>query len=362
MKNAKKVFAAMLALVLAFGGLSIAAAAAGTPNGNESMQVLVKTDVDTAYSGDYITVTLHITNNYFATNMRFPVLFSADIFELVDANLNLQKLGQLNTVPGAIGANTTGNAAFYPAGYSQQDYGVVLIQWAGDVSGGVYSCYNQPTGQDAISFSLRVKPGAGGEGTILIPPESTLFYYQAMNDPSDFNTIYTMSKATCPMTFTPATMTVVGIAPDIEPVAGTDTVIDTQRNYIYGLEQGLPNLDAYIEPVGGATLEVIKSNGSSCGTGTLVHVLSGEITVKTYTVIIFGDVNGDSIVDNNDVGTMVDYENFLVEWDPVVNAATLFAGNINGDANVDANDAGFLVDVENYLAYIDQTIGLAILY
>lgn len=95
------------------------------------------------------------------------------------------------------------------------------------------------------------------------------------------------------------------------------------------------------------------------GTGTTVNATLGGDTVESYTLIIFGDLNGDSNIDSSDAGCIVDYENFLLNWDPVFESARLFAADVNGDGNIDSSDAGIIVDVENFLLTIDQTTGLA---
>lgn len=359
MKNSRRIFAALLAVLVAVSLLTVGVYAAGTPNGNENMQVVVKTDTATGYPGDYVTVTLNITNNYYASSMRFPVLFTKGIFEIEEASLNLQKLGQLTVVTGSLSANTTGSPSFYPAGYSPDDYGVVLVQWLGTPNAGLFGCYNQPDGGDAISFRLKVKTGANAQGTILIPPESSLFYRQGMNDPADGNTVYSMTAGTCPMTFTDVVFNRIGQAPDIAAVDGSATVIDRVNGLIYGLSAGLTSLDANLVGVGGATLEVIKSSGAVCGTGTVVNVKNGGVTINTFKVVVFGDVNGDGTIDSLDAGTLIDFENYLVLWVPGSDDCYLTAGNINGDTTIDSLDAGNIIDYENYLKTINQVNGLA---
>ncbi|HZK39533.1 MAG TPA: dockerin type I domain-containing protein [Clostridia bacterium] len=359
MKNSRRLIAVVMIIFISFGCLSITASAAGTPNGNESMHVVVKTDVTIAYPGDYITVTLNVTNNYNATAMRFPVLFPADILEIDESNLNIQKLGQLTTVTGNLNANTGANPAFYPAGYSADDYGVVLVQWTGTANAGLFGCYNRPVGEDCISFQLKIKDNVDATGPILIPPESALFYYQAMNDPADGTTIYAMSAATCPLTFTSAQITAQYQAPDIMPFGGSDTVIDKSENLIYGLSTGLDSLDNHIVPVGGATLDVIKSSETICGTGTLVHVMINDSVYRTYTVVIFGDMNGDGNIDGIDAGSLVDYENHLISWSTPSEACYLKAGDVNGDGGIDSVDAGILIDAESLLRNINQVTGMA---
>ena len=352
MKNSRRLIAAVLAIFVTFGCLSITASAAGTPVGNESMQVIVKTGIEINYPGDYVTVTLNIANNYHATSMRFPVLFSADILEIDEANLNLQELGQLTTVTGNLDANTTGNPIFYPAGYSSSDYGVILIQWTGTSNAGMLGCYNRPLGEDCISFQLRVKDNADGVASVLIPPESNLFYRQAMNDPADGTSIYSMSPAACPLTFTSAQVTAQFQAPDLEAFPGSDTVIDKSENLIYGLSLGLISLENHVVPIGGATLELEKSSEFICGTGTVVNVMLNGNVYRSYTVVIFGDINGDGNVDGIDAGLLVDYENHRSSWAP--DPCYLRAGDVNRDGNIDSVDAGMMVDSENAYKDIDQ--------
>ena len=362
MKKSRRLVSLLIALFLAFGCFSFGAFAAGTPVGNESMQVVVSADKETAYAEEYVTVTFNVKNNYNATCMRFPVLFTGSIFEVDNAQFNLQKLGSLITLPGSLGANTASNPAFYPAGYSASEYGAVLIQWVGGVQSGTYGCYNQPSGQDCFSFRLKIKQGASGVGTILIPSGSNLFYYQAMNNPNDGNSVYTMSADSCLMTFTPDTVTAASQAPDIAAVAGSTTVIDRENGFIYGLMDGLTSLDGYVEPIGGATLQVIASDEGHCGTGTVVNVLAGEAVVKTFIVVIFGDVNGDCAINAVDDDTCNLVQNWMLNWDPDTQAHYYKAGDINVDGRVDSVDADLMSSYANWIVSIDQTTGMAIGY
>jgi hypothetical protein len=100
------------------------------------------------------------------------------------------------------------------------------------------------------------------------------------------------------------------------------------------------------------------------GTGATVDLVpatkgSQSNVLATYTVVIYGDVNGDSNVDSQDAGVIADKENYLFEWDVVTDACYLTAGDLNADGNVDSVDSGIVVDYENYLFTINQTTGLA---
>jgi hypothetical protein len=106
----------------------------------------------------------------------------------------------------------------------------------------------------------------------------------------------------------------------------------------------------------------IQLKRDNLGTGATVELVSNETgeTVATYKIIIFGDVNGDGIIDANDAGIMEDHEKWRVTWDPLEDAAFLIAADINGDGNVDSIDADILVDVENYIMDICQTTGVVL--
>lgn len=141
------------------------------------------------------------------------------------------------------------------------------------------------------------------------------------------------------------------------------TVINHENGYIYGLQAGVTKAhfeNNLVQLQGYARLEYSTISDTLC-TGTKVNLVSSltDEIVQSYTVLLFGDVNGDGNIDSIDAGTMVDYENYMFSWDPTSDTAYLKAGDLNGDGNVDSIDAGIAVDAENYLVTIDQTTGLA---
>ena len=79
----------------------------------------------------------------------------------------------------------------------------------------------------------------------------------------------------------------------------------------------------------------------------------------TYTIVIYGDINGDGNIDSIDAGHLADYENGFVTWDAQSDAAYLKAADLNGDGSIDSIDAGIVADAENYLSNINQSTGLA---
>jgi len=140
----------------------------------------------------------------------------------------------------------------------------------------------------------------------------------------------------------------------IAPMPEDEIVIDFYYNAIYNLEEGISDIDDRIDRVEGVELKYIESE-NGFGTGTKVEVYFNDELFKTYNVVIFGDVTGDSWMDISDVrkvkaiadGTIV-YD----EFDPYCMAA-----DVNQDFVVDEFDVELLLDVVMYKegAYIWQT-------
>ena len=140
-------------------------------------------------------------------------------------------------------------------------------------------------------------------------------------------------------------------------------VINTTDNYIYGLAAGLTSAAFETGFIGlyGNVSFVYHTGYSLLGTGSTIDLINNATSevIETYTVILYGDVNGDGKIDSLDAGLLVDYENYAVAWDAADHAATLEAADINGDGKIDSLDAGLVVDAENYLVTINQSTGLA---
>lgn len=110
-------------------------------------------------------------------------------------------------------------------------------------------------------------------------------------------------------------------APELAVIDGTIGVIDTTRQdmycddmgmgtgdatftgYIYGVEPEMgETVDAVFEVVGDGYMSIVATEaGSEAGTGTVVEVYdNSDNLVASYVLVIFGDVNGDGMVDGMD--------------------------------------------------------------
>jgi len=148
--------------------------------------------------------------------------------------------------------------------------------------------------------------------------------------------------------------------------AESTAVIDNTSQTIYGLAEGITREDfesSFVGITGNGRLEITPTpNGF--GTGTKVELIDNatQAVMATYTIVIFGDVNGDGIIGATDADIINNYENYAVEWNPETEQYLFKASDLNGDGNSDATDADMVNNVENYVMWIDQTTGLAYEY
>lgn len=139
------------------------------------------------------------------------------------------------------------------------------------------------------------------------------------------------------------------IAASINAAPDTNTVIDREQGYIYGLDVGAESLDGFVT-VEGYTLEYTYFN-DMFGTGTRVDcILDGEVK-ETYYIIIFGDLSGDGVIDIYDVSVYAAVVNGEMELDETFS----FAADIFDVGAVDTYDYMLVASVVNGESEISQT-------
>ena len=141
--------------------------------------------------------------------------------------------------------------------------------------------------------------------------------------------------------------------------AGSTCVIDYVDSFIYGIAPGSNSLADYVNVVPGYEISYVPTT-NGFGTGTTVNVTIVGLTIGSFKIVLYGDVNGDGSTDSMDAGVMVDNENYLVSWDPPADAEYIKAGDLNGDGSIDSIDAGIVVDSENYMSFINQSTGIGV--
>ena len=133
---------------------------------------------------------------------------------------------------------------------------------------------------------------------------------------------------------------------------GTGLVID-ENGYIYGFEEGTMAEDAreLIKFVGAAELKIYETK-NGFGTGTMIQFVStkdGSI-LGTYTVLVFGDANGDAVIDTYDVAHITEVVNSGEDPDAIL----LKVLDLFKDGYVDAMDVSIMISLANMDATLKQ--------
>ncbi len=126
------------------------------------------------------------------------------------------------------------------------------------------------------------------------------------------------------------------------------TVINKELGYIYGLDIGLSDLEGYVE----YSKSVSYETPDGIGTGMVLTTYRSGEEWETYTIIIFGDLNGDGVIDIYDASILAAIVNGDMELEE--DSPILFAADLNGDTAVDIYDLAILNAVVNGETEIGQ--------
>ena len=156
---------------------------------------------------------------------------------------------------------------------------------------------------------------------------------------------------------------------DIElvPMDGSTTVIDDEKMAIYGLDIYLVEKDlreSFLKVNGDGDFRVIPSKGTACGTGTVIELYDNanpDEPIKTYTIVIFGDVNGDGNITTTDYSLAQAEYDMLTFWsDPMdesYNPYKTMAADLNGDGVISVKEPASIHRFVLSAVDIDQTNG-----
>lgn len=320
MTKAKKAIGVILAVVMlatmfAFGSFAV------TP-GNATFTVTPSaTQVEV---GETVTVTVAVTTDYYAGPIGVPVHYDAALFDYVEGSF-------------------TPNADIYGAGAADanafNNNGCLTVAFApkSEVAGVKAQVLNNVT---LFTFQLTAK--ANGVSPVQLKAEDQ----KALGNMTGklycgqkANAAITSEDIMIGQTFTLNNSSVTigsAAAPELVAKAGTTGVVDSANKYVYGVTAGTTAAD-YFEATNGGTLEWAVGEASSVdGTGATVTLkdASGAV-VDTYTLIIFGDVNGDANVDSTDSFVIMQ----KVSGVSSLTAIQEFAGDVNADAACDSTDS-----------------------
>lgn len=141
---------------------------------------------------------------------------------------------------------------------------------------------------------------------------------------------------------------------EVLPSNDSKTVVDNINKHIYGLDAGIDSLDNYVTVSNEDCILEYEPTKKGFGTGTIVLLtINGEI-VDNYTVVIFGDVNGDGWYDGEDAFMVNLIAQGILDEDDV-GTAIWTAADCNHDSVIDDADVDLLTSAGLLLNNVDQS-------
>lgn len=327
MSNIKKIIGVVLALVMA---LSVATVAFAAPGDNYS--VTLTADKTELQAGETATVEVKVTSNFNVCAMSIPVFFDNTKVTVTGVATATDATEAANTVVASKDSATHNNLAKYykNTGYTEADHGVVALIYIAQVGNKVRTYSNETV------MKLTVTALADVSGEAVVECLST----SVKTDAKPLGTLYVGKSSAATVSAEPeivdnadvsgakATITIAGLAAEpadleLTSTGATDGVkIDTRFTFggqyagaVYGFKQAATAtfrtqtyLNNSLAASNGGSLVVTKG-GAGFSTGTTIEVLNadGSTTGKVYVVVIFGDINKDGLINNNDISVCKSY-------------------------------------------------------
>lgn len=130
----------------------------------------------------------------------------------------------------------------------------------------------------------------------------------------------------------------------------TDAVLS--GDYLYGLNEGFTAISNYISVEEGTGTMEFTPAPNGCGTGSRIDVYDIHNNLfKTIYVVIFGDLNGDTIADGQDAVLT----KCLVSGFGTFSNAQTFAADVDNDTVASVNDVDVIMNYAVFNDFISQT-------
>lgn len=320
MTKAKKAISVVLAVVMIAGLFAFGAFAA-----DQNATIAVSASETQVEVGATVTVTVAATTDYYAAATSVPVYYDAAAFDLVPDSV-------------------TPSTDLYGAGYTDTainttEAGCVMVAFI-PKAGGTAQQLNNTT---LFTFQLTAKANAQASPIATKAEDQKTAtniggkLYLGAYSTADVNTA-TVTAVGQKFTLTNTAVTIgSAAAPELVVTEDTTGYIDEARKYVYGVKAG-DEATAYFEATNGGSIEMVANEaGATNGTGAQLQLKGADGAVlDTYTLIIFGDVDGTGAVDASDTLPIMQYV-----ADSVANSLSdvqLFAADIDASSAVDASD------------------------
>ncbi len=143
--------------------------------------------------------------------------------------------------------------------------------------------------------------------------------------------------------------------PHLTPAPGSAASVDETNGFVYGVLPGMADvLPLFTATEGGSLTFTPTANGGGTGSTITMTDQYGDVA-DTFTLIVFGDINGDGWYDGTDAYFVSLVANGLIS-PTALTEAQLLAADANHDDAIDAADAALLEQAGLLLSQVDQNM------
>lgn len=339
MKNKNKIIAIIVAIVLVASVFVV-----GTVANTKNTSIAISIDKTELSAGQSATVTITASADYPVATASIPVFYDKTLVTVSNATATLTGYDVANVTTDLTAVDSS--KIYENTNISSSKFGFVLVTYIGGANDTVSTLENATV----LTFKITAKSDVSGEALVKCVTESAktennvagMLYFGTT---TSGNTITSIPENVENVNVTNATQSATIVTGSADLMAKDDmpTVIDATNKYIYGITPG-DSIEDYIKVNNGSFELVANSLGYTNGTGATVIVKNASGTVvDTFTVIIFGDVNGDGTIDSSDyLGTI------RTTQGAALGETFGFAVDVNADVAIDSSD---------YLSIIRATQG-----
>lgn len=327
MTKAKKAISVVLAVVMIAGLFAFGAFAA-----DQNATITVSASETQVEVGATVTVTVAATTDYYAAATSVPVYYDTAAFDLV---------------PGSVTPSTD----LYGAGYTDTainttEAGCVMVAFIPKAGGTAKQLDNTTL----FTFQLTAKANAQASPIATKAEDQKTAtniggkLYLGAYSTADVNTA-TVTAVGQEFTLTNTAVNIGSVAkPELVVTEGTTGVIDAENKYVYGVKVGDAATN-YFEATNGGSIEMVaNASGVTNGTGATLQLKDTDGSVlDTYTLIIFGDVDGDGVISVIDSLLVTQYVEGVTS--AFESATELFAADVDHDTVISVIDSLLITQV-----------------
>lgn len=327
-------------------------------------------------AGDAIEIDVSIKTNYYAGQGIFGIMFDKRVFTIATTARNAAVVKTGTDYYNSLGTKTVGGATNFAASNwaSKFEDNTPLapdnIQCTRITIGNFTTTNkNAPVivSEKTVVFTLKLTVNSGIDASI---DEGLIFIDQRMcKSPDNSATSVPTSVACVTQNGTAYKLDTVNLVPELSnafvsldiaatdcelaPMDGSTTVVETKKRIVYGLAEEL-TLDSfkadYAEVIGTGT---ISCEDTVLGTGSVIKVMDGTTCRLEYTVVIYGDIDGNGTTDANDSFLVNMIDKGMLSLDKL-NEYEKMAADPNHDGVINATDATLLSDAALLKEVVNQ--------